>query len=106
MKKLFKILFDDLEGTIIKGLGLGIVLSIITLLIVAVAATIKVLIITFNEWSLSIILFVGVGISLFLFFFILGNIVKLLSYIWEKFTDKSESKKEKFKKGENNEEII
>lgn len=106
MKKLFEILFDDLEGTIIKGLGLGIVLSIITLLIVAVASTIKILIITFNEWSLSIILFIGVGISLFLFFFILGKIVEILSYIWEKFTDKSEVKKENFKKGENNEKNI
>lgn len=106
MKKLFEILFDDLEGTIIKGLGLGIVLSIIALLIVAVAATIKVLIITFNEWSLSIMLFIGVGISLFLFFFILGNIFKILSYIWEKFTDKSEAKKDKDKQGENNEKNI
>lgn len=106
MKKLFNILFDDLEGTIIKGLALGIVLSIIAVLIVAVAATIKVLIITFNEWSLSIMLFIGVGISLFLFFFILGNIVKILSYIWEKFTDKSGAKKNKDKKGENDEEIM
>lgn len=106
MKKLFKILFDDLEGTIINGLGIGIVLSIIALLIVAVAGTIKFLTITFNEWSLSIILFIGVGISLFLFFFILGNIGKLLSYIWEKFTDKSEVKKENFKKGGNNEKNI
>ena len=106
MKKLFEILFDDLEGTIIKGLGLGIVLSIITLLIVAVAGTIKILIITFNEWSLSIMLFIGVGISLFLFFFILGKIVEILSYIWEKFTYKSEAKKDKDEQGENNEKTI
>ena len=105
-----KKLFDDLEVTIIKGLGLSIglsiVLSIIALLIVAVTAIIKFLIMTFNERSLSIMLFIGVGISLFLFFFILGNIVKILSYIWEKFTDKSKAKKDKDKKGENDEEIM
>lgn len=97
MKKLFEILFDDLEGTIITGFGISIVLSIIVVLIIAIVATIQFLTITFNEWFLSVILFAGVGISLFLLFFILGSIGKFFLYIWKKYTDKSETKKYKKK---------